>query len=149
MEEILPGLVHWSAFHEGIERRVHSSFLCESGTLLDPMQPEEGLDAIADAGPPQQIVLSSRHHFRDSAAYAERFQCPVLPNEAGLAYFQGEHTVRGFKFSEQLAADVRTRNLTRMLDEEFDARLFAYAGPVLAGGREMRECFLIRQKASA
>ena len=149
MEAILPGVVHWSAFHEGVERRVHSSFLCESGTLLDPMQPEEGLDAIADADPPQQIVLSSRHHFRDSAAYAERFQCPVLCNEAGLAYFQGEHTVRGFKFSEQLAADVRTRNLTRMLDEEFDARLFAYAGPVLAGGREMRERFLIGQKASA
>jgi hypothetical protein len=205
MEEILPGLFHWSAFHDGIGRLVHSSFVRDSGTLLDPMQPEGGLDEIAAIGKPQRIVLSNRHHFRHSAAYTERFHCPVLCHEAGLGHFQGEHPVHGFAFDQQLADDVRAlelasicaeetalslsvaggvlsfgdgltreedgslafmpdallgedpetvkaglrKNLMQMLEEEFDALLFAHADPVLADGRSMLREFLAREKTSS
>jgi|SRR6185437_3820389 len=205
MDEILPGLFHWSAFHDGIEQPVHSSFVCDSETLLDPMRPEGGLDVIAAVGGPRRIVLSNRHHFRHSAAYTDRFHCPVLCHEAGLDHFQGEHPVCGFTFDQQLADDVLalelasicaeettlllsvaggvlsfgdglTReedgslafmpdallgenpetvkaglcsNLMRMLDEEFDALLFAHADPVLADGRSMLEEFLVREKTSS
>ena len=46
-----------------------SYFLTESRTLLDPMVPEEGLGMFgADgAATPQRIVLTNRHHLRDSA----------------------------------------------------------------------------------
>lgn len=205
MEEILPGLVHWSAFHEGINQPVYSSFVRDSGTLLDPMQPPGGLDAIAVLGSPQRIVLSNRHHFRHSAVYTDRFRCPVLCHEAGLGHFQGEQPVSGFTFDQQLADDVRAlelasicaeettlllrvaggvlsfgdgltraedgslafmpdtllgedpeavkaglrRNLTRMLDKQFDALLFAHADPVLAGGRSLLSEFLAREKTSS
>lgn len=205
MEEILPGIVHWSAYHDGIGQIVHSSFALHSGTLLDPMLPYGGLDAVAAIGKPQRIVLSNRHHFRHSAAYTERFGCPVLCHEAGLAHFQGEHPVSGFSFDQQLADDVRAlelasicaeettlllriehgalvfgdgltrdedgslafmpdtllgndpetvkaglcRNLTPMLEEEFDTLLFAHADPVLAGGQMLLRDLLAREKSSS
>ncbi|HEY3829921.1 MAG TPA: hypothetical protein VGL57_12050 [Solirubrobacteraceae bacterium] len=137
MEEILPGLIHWSAFHDGIGQLVHSSFVCDSGTLLDPMEPEGGLDAIAAIGSPQRIVLSNRHHFRHSAAYTERFQCSVLCHEAGLGHFRGEHAVSGFTFGQQLADGVRAVELASICAEE-TALLLSIAGGVLSFGDGLR-----------
>ena len=47
MEEILPGLIHWSAFHDGDRTPRSQQLFVRFGTLLDPMEPEGGLDAIA------------------------------------------------------------------------------------------------------
>jgi hypothetical protein len=71
-----------------------------SGTLIDPMEPQEGLEALAALATPQRIVLSNRHHYRHSARLAKRFDCPVLCHEAGLEHFAGEHPVQGFSFDE-------------------------------------------------
>ena len=46
MEEILPGVMHWSAVHPNTGLRAHSAFHVESGTLIDPMVPEEGLGVV-------------------------------------------------------------------------------------------------------
>lgn len=198
MNELIPGLVHWSAFHDGIGTRVHSSFAVESGTLLDPMEPEEGLEAIAELGTPQRIVLSNRHHYRHSARFATRFGCPVLCHEAGLYEFGQERRVQGFSFGDRLCEGVRAlelaaicpeetallieagpgalsfgdglrhdpgtglgfmpdrllgddpagvragllQNLRPMLDERFDALLFAHGEPVASGGHELLREFL-------
>ncbi|HTZ86292.1 MAG TPA: hypothetical protein VMB05_06455 [Solirubrobacteraceae bacterium] len=198
MQELIPGLFHWSAHHDGIGATVYSSFLLDSATLLDPMEPPEGIDAIAQLGTPQRIVLSNRHHYRHSARFIERFDCPVLCHEAGLYHFDEDQPVEGFSFGEQLDhriwglelgaicpeettllldagpgalsfGDGLTRdgagqlafmpdrllgedpervraglraNLTAMLDERFDALLFAHADPVLSGGHELLRRFL-------
>lgn len=198
IEEALPGLVHWNAFHESIGQMVRSCFVLDSGTLIDPMEPEEGLEAIATLATPRRIVLTNRHHYRHSASYAERFGCPVLCHKTALGHFAEEHPVRGFSFDEQLVEGVRAlelgsicveettllldvadgtlsfgdgltraedgsltfmpdgllgedpqrvrvgllRNLRRMLDEDFDALLFAHGEPVLCGGRALLSDFL-------
>jgi hypothetical protein len=198
IEEILPGLVHWTAFHEGIGHIVHSSMVLASGTLIDPMEPQEGLEAVGSLGVPRRIVLSNRHHYRHSARFVERFGCPVLCHEAGLHEFAADRPVQGFRFGQQLADDVRALELacicpeettllldvadgvlsfadglTRdedgslafmpdyllggdpagvraglenrlcgMLEEDFDALLFAHAEPVLSGGRALLSGFL-------
>jgi hypothetical protein len=116
--EVLPGLAQWTAFHDGIGQAVYSHFQLGSGTLIDPMAPEEGLDAVAELATPQQIVLTNRHHFRDSDRYVERFGCPVFCHEAGLYDFAGERPVRGFMFDEQLASDVRALELGSICPEE-------------------------------
>jgi hypothetical protein len=200
IQVVLPGLAHWSAYHDGIGQTVYSSFALGSGTLIDPIEPAEGLDRIAELAVPRRIVLSNRHHFRDSARIAERFGCPILCHEAGLYEFAGEHDVHGFSFDELLADGVRAlelaaicpeettllldlapgalafadgltrdrggalafmpdrllgddaatvraglrKNLRRMLEEDFDALLFAHAEPVLEGGYEMLSEFLAR-----
>jgi hypothetical protein len=133
IEEILPDLFHWSAFHEGIGHTVHSSFEASSGTLIDPMEPEEGLEAIADLAAPQRIVLSNRHHYRHSAPYLERFDCPVLCHKAGLTHFGEDRPVRGFLFDEQLAAGIRALELGSICAEETTLLLEAHAGALSFG----------------
>lgn len=193
IEELLPGLTHWTAFHEGIGQTVHSSFVLGSGTLIDPIEPEEGAEAIGALATPQRIVLSNRHHYRHSAPFLKRFDCPVLCHSSALHDLPVEQPVRGFSFDEQIAEDVRglelgsicpeetallldltpcalsfgdglTRGrdgslafmpdkllgedpervraglgkaLRRLLEEDFDALLFAHAEPVLSGGHAL------------
>jgi len=135
IEEIVPGIVQWDAFRETIGRRVHSTFVLSSGTLIDPMEPDGdgGLDAVAELATPRRIVLSNRLHYRDSARYAKRFGCPVLCHEAGLSHFAGERPVQGFSFNEQLADDVRALELGSICAEE-TTLLLDVAGGALAFG---------------
>ena len=65
MDQIQPGLLHWTAYRDTIGADVHSYFHAPSGTLIDPMVPPEGRDQIER---PQRILLTNRHHYRDSAA---------------------------------------------------------------------------------
>jgi hypothetical protein len=118
IEEILPGLAHWSTFHEGIGQTVHSSFVLASSTLVDPMEPPERLEAIGGLATPQRIVLSNRHHYRHSARFVERFKCPVLCHEAGLHAFSATQPVQGFTFGERLADDVLALELDAICAEE-------------------------------
>lgn len=133
IEELLPGLVGWSAFHKGIERTVHSVFELSSGTLIDPMEPEEGLGAIEQVGEPKRIVLTNRHHYRHSARYAKRFTCPVLCHEAGLPHFDADRTVQGFSFDEQLADGVRALELASICAEETTVLLDLADGALVFG----------------
>jgi hypothetical protein len=127
IEEILPGVFHWSAFHEGIGHTVHSSFEVASGTLIDPICPEEGLTAIAELTTPKRIVISNRHHYRHSEPIIERFDCPVLCHKAGLSHFDEDRPVRGFSFDEQLADGVRALELGSICAEETTLLLEAHA----------------------
>src|SRR5215211_2134842 len=84
MQEIIPGLHHWTAFRDTINTRVSSYWIQPAGVVLDPMVPEDGLDAFreADVGP-QQVVLTSGLHVRDAQKFAEAFNIPVrAPREA-------------------------------------------------------------------
>ncbi len=149
IEEILPGILHWTAFHDGIGHTVHSALELSSGTLIDPMEPAEGVEAVARHATPRRIVLTNRLHYRHSARYVERFGCPVLCHEAGTDHFDAEQPVGGFCFDEQLAPGVRdglTRNLRRICDEDFDALLFAHAEPVRTGARQLLDDFVSRQR---
>jgi hypothetical protein len=118
IDEILPGLFQWTGFHPGIERLVYSSFDSASGTLIDPMEPKEGVQRVGALTQPRRIVLTNRHHYRDSDRYEKRFGCPVLCQEAGLGHFTAPRPVRGFRFDEQLADGVRALELASICAEE-------------------------------
>jgi len=133
IQEIVPGIVQWDAFRETIGRKVHSTFVLPSGTLIDPMEPDDGLDAVAELATPRRIVLSNRHHYRQSPRYAKRFGCPVLCHEAGLSHFVDDRPVQGFSFDEQLADDVRALELGSICAEE-TTLLLDLAGGALAFG---------------
>ena len=118
IEEIVPGIAHWKAFHPGIGRIVHSSLVLDSGTLIDPMVPEDGLEGIGRWSEPRRIVLTNRHHFRHSRHIAERFDCPVLCHEAGLSEFAADQRVFGFAFGDRVAMDVQALELGCICAEE-------------------------------
>jgi hypothetical protein len=125
MEEIQPGVLHWTAFRDTIGADVHSYFHTASGTLIDPMEPPEGLDAIPQ---PKRIVLTNRHHYRHSA----RFGCPVLCHEAGLHEFEGGPDVEGFAFGDVLAPGVTALEVGVLTPEETALHLAGEGGGALA-----------------
>jgi len=130
MDEIQPGLLHWTAFHEGIRQEVHSAFHVPSGTLIDPMEPPEGRDAIE----PRRIVLTNRHHYRHSA----RFGCPVLCHEAGLHEFGDGREVEGFAWGDEIAPGVTALEVGVLCPEESALHLAAGGGAVALADAAIR-----------
>jgi hypothetical protein len=130
MEQIQPGLLHWTAYRDTIGADVHSYFHEPSGTLIDPMVPPEGVDAL---GEPQRVVLTNRHHYRES----DRFGCPVLCHEAGLHEFRDGREVQGFAFGDELAPGVVALEVGVLTPEETALHVcdaLAFADCVIRGG---------------
>jgi hypothetical protein len=127
MDEIAPGVLHWTAYRDTIGRDVHSHYDLASGTVLDPMVPPGGLEAFGDR-PVHRVVLTNRHHYRQADAFRERFGCPVLCHEAGLHEFSGGPDVQGFAFGDALAAGVRAHEVGVLTPEE-TAVHFEAGGP--------------------
>jgi hypothetical protein len=96
-EELVPGVLHWTAMHPNAKMEVSSYFVTGSATLIDPINPG-GEDLT-----PERIVLTTRHHLRSSTD----FDCPILCHESGLHEFVGGPEVAGFAWGDQLAPDVR------------------------------------------
>jgi hypothetical protein len=118
MEEVLPGVLHWTRVHDRIGIPVHSYFVADRGLLIDPMEPDEGLDALADHGNPERIVLSVRHHLRHSERFVTRFGCDIVAHEAGLHEFEDGPEVRGFAFGDEIAPGVRALELAAICPED-------------------------------
>jgi hypothetical protein len=135
MEQIQPGLLHWTAYRDTIGADVHSYFHAPSGTLIDPMEPLQGIEAVARAGRPERIVLTNRHHYRHSDLFSATFDCPVLCHEAGLHEFDGG--VEGFAFGDELAPGVRALEVGVLCPEEtavhFADLALAFADCVIRG----------------
>jgi hypothetical protein len=114
MEEIQPGVLHWTAFRDTIGADVHSYMHTPSGTLIDPMEPLQGLEAVP---PVERIVLTNRHHYRHSDRFREAFGCPVLCHEAGLHEFP-DGDVDGFRWGDELAPDITALEVGVLCPEE-------------------------------
>jgi glyoxylase-like metal-dependent hydrolase (beta-lactamase superfamily II) len=120
MEEIAPGIYHWQATHPRTGGQAHSHFHVPSRTLLDPMVPtEEGLDWFAGGRQPERIVLTNRHHYRQSVDFVERFECPVLCNAMGLHEFEGtDREVEGIEPPAELTAGVTALQVGAICPDE-------------------------------
>lgn len=118
MEEIRPGLWHWKALHPKIRVEVSSYYVAGSGTLIDPMLPGGGLEWFREHGEPGRVLLTNRHHHRDSERFREAFGCPVLCHEAGLHEFEGGPEVEGFSFGDELAPGITALELGAICPEE-------------------------------
>jgi hypothetical protein len=138
MDEIQPGLLHWTAFRETIGADVHSAYHVPSGTLIDPMIPAAGLDALERHGTPERIVLTSRHHYRDSDEIRARFGCPVLCHEAGLHAFEGGPDVQGFAFGDELADGVTAHEVGVLTPEETALHLATDVGALTLADAAVR-----------
>src|SRR3954447_10433606 len=105
IDEVIPGVHHWTQVHPNIQTRVHSHYAEGSGTVFDPLVPDEGIEWF-DGRPVERVVLSNRHHLRHAERFAERFDCPILASEPGLHEFAAGPDVQGFAFGARLAGDV-------------------------------------------
>jgi hypothetical protein len=138
MDQIQPGLLHWTAYHRGIGKDVHSAYHSPSGTLIDPMEPLGGLAAVERHGPPRRIVLTSRHHYRDSDRFRAAFGIPVLCHEAGLHEFGDGAEVEGYAFGDELAEGVRAVEVGVLTPEETALHIAAGDGAVTLADAAVR-----------
>ena len=104
MEEIASGIWHWTAKHPRIGIDVSSYFLAGPDLLLDPLKPPDG-DRLDELGPPRQILLTNRHHLRDSVELAERFGSSIRAPAPGMHEFDDGQPVEAYEFGESLADD--------------------------------------------
>jgi glyoxylase-like metal-dependent hydrolase (beta-lactamase superfamily II) len=124
MQEIAPGIFHWTARHPKIGVDVSSYFAAESATLIDPMAPAEGIEWFDEGDRrPGRVVLTNRHHLRDSERFAAAFAIPILCHEAGLHEFNGGPDVKGYSWGDELAPGVIALQVDAICDEESALRI--------------------------
>lgn len=131
MNEVLPGVLHWTTFHEGIGLPVHSHFDVAAAALIDPRVPEDGVDTVARYGRPERILLSNRHHLRHSERFAEVFGCAIRCHEAGLHEFDEGTDVHGFRFGDEVAPGITALEMGALTPEDTAFRLQAGPGALL------------------
>lgn len=131
MNEVLPGVLHWTTHHEGIGSQVHSHFAVESAALIDPRVPDEGIEEIARYGRADRILLSNRHHLRHSVRFAAEFGCPIRCHEAGLWEFDGGPQVLPFRFGDEVAPGITALEMGALTPEDTVFRLQSGPGALL------------------
>lgn len=127
--EIAPGVFHWKAVHPKIKIEVSSYCVADARALIDPMLPAEGLDWFRDGREPERILLTNRHHLRDSERFAGAFGCPILCHRAGLHEFEGGPEVKGFEYGDEVAPGITVHEVGSICPD--DAALHIQAGPGL------------------
>jgi hypothetical protein len=126
MDEILPGVWHWTAMHPNIHMRVSSYSLEDAGAVLDPLLPEGGVDAFGDWAV-QRVILTCRHHRRDSSKLREHFGATVLVPRNGLHEFEGgDLEVEPYDPGDELSPGVRAHRLEAISPD--DEVLHVHAG---------------------
>jgi hypothetical protein len=119
MDEILDGLWHWTTHHDPIGARVSSYYVEPAGVVIDPKVPEEGLDAAFAGRPaPQQVVLTSGHHGRDSAAFAEHFDIPIRASREAAEHLGDTLEVATFGAGDEVAPGVKAIRIHVLAPDE-------------------------------
>jgi hypothetical protein len=116
MRELLPGLWHWEVFHEPIGTRVSSYYIGPAGIVIDPKLPKGGVEALP-AGP-QQVVLTSGHHYRDAQAFADEFDIPIRASTQAAERLAGQLAVRPFQDGDEVAPGVTAIHIGKLADDE-------------------------------
>jgi len=119
MREIFPGVLHWTAFHDGLKMDVSSYYVEPAGVVIDPMVPEGGLDAFDQRSRPQQVVLTSGNHTRDAARFAEEFGCPIVTSREGAERIGDALEVEEYRSGQDIAPGVKAVQLGILNPDEY------------------------------
>jgi hypothetical protein len=119
MDEIAPGLFHWTAFHEGIRSQVSSYYLRDPGVVIDPLLPDDdALKWLTDNGPPYAVLLTNRHHYRHSGRLVELFGVSVHASAPGMDNFTAEQRVEPFEFGDELPGGIVAHEVGAICPDE-------------------------------
>lgn len=102
MQEISPGLWHWTARHEHIGVDVSSYYLELERVVLDPMTPPPGLEWFQEHGVPEHVLMTNRHHDRHAWQFRDAFGCTVHCIRNGLHEVDGRGPAEPFDFGDTL-----------------------------------------------
>lgn len=126
VSEVLPGVLHWSAVHPKIRQVVHSYYVQDAAVAIDPMVPSGVIKELASRRPPERILLTNRHHLRQSDALVAEFGCTILCPRSGLHEFDGAAEVDGYAYGDELAPGITAHEVGAICPD--DAALHIRAG---------------------
>lgn len=130
MRELLPGLLHWTTFHDGIGVRVSSYYLEPAGVLIDPRVPEEGLEAFAGRAAPQQVVLTSGLHVRHAAQFADAFGSVIRASPEALERVGGGLDAEPYRDGDEIAPGVTAIHIGRLCPDEYALHVAVGGGAI-------------------
>lgn len=118
MDEILPGLHHWTTHHDGIGQLVSSYLVEPAGIVVDPLLPDGGVEEIGGITQPQQVVLTTGLHLRDAREVAEAFDIPIRASAAALDRLGDDVDIRPFEDSARVAPGVEAIAVDALAPDE-------------------------------
>ncbi len=118
MQEIAPGLWHWTRRHPQIGVEVSSYYLAPDRVLIDPLVPAEGMEWLEQQGPPEHILLSNRHHDRDGWRIREAFGSTVHCVRNGVHELDGRGPVEPFDFGDELPGGATAHEIDAICPDE-------------------------------
>jgi Metallo-beta-lactamase superfamily len=127
MDEILPGVAHWSAIHDNTGLRSHSYFHMESGTLIDPMVPDDGFGWF-ERHEPRRVLLTNRHHLRAAPEFASTFGIAIFCHPAGLYEFENGPDVQPMEPGDEPAPGIAVLEFGAITPEEVVLKIDAGPG---------------------
>jgi len=135
VQELAPGLWHWSAQHPHIRSEVSSYFLANERVLLDPMLPPGGARWFREQGrEPEHVVLTNRHHDRDAWRLREEFGCEVHCIVVGLHELDGRGPVTPFEFGDELPGGIVVQRVEAICPDETALHIPAHRALACADG---------------
>jgi glyoxylase-like metal-dependent hydrolase (beta-lactamase superfamily II) len=124
VDEIGPGVWHWTAFRETIGNQVSSYYLAEERVAIDPMLPPDRPEWFA----PEHVLLTCRHHDRNAWALG----CPVWVHAHGAYELEGRGEVRTYEWGDELPGGVVAHEVGSLSPDE--TALYSPARRALAFG---------------
>ena len=136
MREILPGVLHWTELHPKINVEVSSYYLPGAGVAIDPLLPVGGPDAFEKGI--EHILLTNRHHYRDTGRLVEAFGCTVWCVESGLHEFTHGEQVKPFRFGDRLPGGIEAVEIGALCPDETALILTEPAGVIAVADGAVR-----------
>ena len=120
MNEILPGVFHWTALHPDINLDVHCYYLSatEPAVLIDPLLPAEGVGWFETHDRPEHIILTNRLHYRHCEQFFEVFSPKIWCHQAGMHEFTQGEPVTSFEHGDELPGGVLAVEVGSLCPEE-------------------------------
>jgi hypothetical protein len=134
VNEITPGLWHWTARHDHINAEVSSYYLEAERVLIDPMIPPAGIGWFEEHGAPQHLLLSNRHHDRHAWRLRDAFGCSVHCIRNGVYELEGRGPVAPFEFGSELPGGVVAHEVDAICPDETALYVSAHRALACADG---------------
>jgi hypothetical protein len=137
-QEVTAGVLHWSAPHPRIKQTVHSAYLPESRTAIDPIGTDWLASAIEEAGGLDRIVLSNRHHRRSCEDLVERFGADVVAPASGMHEFGEDTSIAPYEWGEEVAPGVTAHEIGVICPDDGALHIASGSGALLIADSVIR-----------
>jgi hypothetical protein len=134
MEEIAPGLWHWSVRHPQIHMDVSSYYLASERVAIDPLLGSDGVAWFESHTTPEHVLLTNRHHDRDAWRLYEAFDSTVHCIRNGLHELAGRGPVTAFDFGDELPGGVVVHEVDAICPDETALQIPAHRALACADG---------------